>query len=76
MSEATPTLTTSRLVLRSFRSDDVDPLRRVLGEPGVLRYFPNTERPDRARVSKLVAHQLEHWREHGYGWVVWPAVPP
>ena len=63
-----PTLTTRRLLLRGLTYQDVDPLYRILSVPGMLRYFPKAKPPSRDRVEKLVARQLEHWEEHGYGW--------
>jgi RimJ/RimL family protein N-acetyltransferase len=63
-----PTLTTTRLTLRPFTAADVDPLHHILCEKGVLRYFPKPDPPARERVERLIAHQLEHWEKHGYGW--------
>lgn len=63
-----PTLTTSRLILRPFAEEDIDPLHRILGDRDVLRYFPNTDPPTRDRVQKLISGQLKHWEERGYGW--------
>ena len=62
------TLTTDRLVLRAFTEQDVDALHRVLSDREVHRYFPRTDPPSRDRVEKIIASQLEHWKEHGYGW--------
>jgi ribosomal-protein-alanine N-acetyltransferase len=63
-----PTLITSRLTLRPFTEADAEPLRRILNEDQVLRYFPRPDPPDLARVQRLIAGQLEHWDEHGLGW--------
>ncbi len=68
-----PTLPTTRLHLRGFRLDDVEPLYRILQAPGIMRYFPNPDPPPRDRVERLITHQLEHWEEHSYGW--WAVVP-
>lgn len=65
-----PTIMTPRLRLRAFTQDDAAPLHRIMGNPGVLRYFPNQDPPSLDRVQKLVSGQLEHWQEHGYGWWV------
>ena len=69
-----PTLTTKRLVLRSFAEQDVDALHRVLSDPKVHRYFPRTDPPSREQVEKIIARQLAHWEEHGCGW--WAVVSP
>jgi len=63
-----PTITTARLILRPFTIEDVDPLHHILGEEDVLRYFPNPNPPSRERVQKMIAAQLAHWQEHGFGW--------
>ena len=68
-----PILTTTRLTLRAFTEEDIDPLQRILSEEGILRYFPRTDPPARDRVERLIAHQLKHWEEHGYGW--WAVEP-
>jgi len=68
-----PTIMTSRLALRAFTSDDVGPLHTILNEDGILRHFPNPEPPDRGRVQKFIAAQLQHWEEREYGW--WAVEP-
>ena len=70
-----PTLTTARLILRPFTSDDVAPLHVLAAAPGVMRYFPRPDPPDLARIERLVTHQIEEWATCGYGWwaVTWAA---
>ena len=63
-----PTITTQRLMLRAFTAEDANPLHRIMGEKGVLAYFPNQDPPSLQRTQKLVSGQLAHWKEHGYGW--------
>lgn len=63
-----PTLQTARLNLRPFAESDAEPLYHILSEECVLRYFPNPQPPARDRVARLVAHQIRHWEEHGFGW--------
>lgn len=63
-----PTLTTDRLFLRPFTLQDVDALHSISSDRTVLRYFPRPEPPQRDRVERLIAQQLAHWDEHGYGW--------
>jgi ribosomal-protein-alanine N-acetyltransferase len=64
----TPTITTSRLSLRSFTFEDTDALHQILSVPGVLQYFPSPEPPERERVEKLIDRQIRHWQDFGYGW--------
>ena len=68
-----PTVTTARLLLRPFRTEDAEPLFHILGEEGVLRYFPSPDPPPLDRVERFVIRQLQHWEEHGFGW--WAVEP-
>jgi len=63
-----PTIVTSRLRLRAFTEEDVGPLHRVLGDREVVRYFPSPNPPSRDKVQELIARQLRHWEQHGFGW--------
>jgi len=63
-----PTVITPRLYLRPFELSDSEALHRIMGQPGVLRYFPNPSQPDLGRVQRLINFQLDHWQEHGFGW--------
>jgi ribosomal-protein-alanine N-acetyltransferase len=66
-----PTLATSRLILRAFTAEDVDPMFRIINEEGVLRYFPGTGSLARDRVQGMIDGLLKHWADRGYGlWAV------
>jgi ribosomal-protein-alanine N-acetyltransferase len=56
------------LTLRPFREQDAKALHRILAEDGILRFFPNPYPPSLDRVQNLIASQLKHWVEHGFGW--------
>ena len=62
------TVTTQRLSLRAFTLDDAGPLHAIMGEEGILDYFPNQDPPSLQRVQKLISGQLAHWEKHGNGW--------
>ena len=64
----TPTLTTSRLVLRPFTLADADPLFCIMNVPTMMQYFPNPNPPTPDRVERMIARQLEQWQTIGYGW--------
>jgi [ribosomal protein S5]-alanine N-acetyltransferase len=63
-----PTITTNRLALRPFASDDVDPLYRIMSNPKVMSYFPPAPLPPPERIERIIQGQLKHWEKHGYGW--------
>lgn len=68
-----PTVTTARLILRPLTEADTQSLHCILGERGVLRYFPHPDPPPRDKVRKFILGQLGHWEDHGYGW--WAVQP-
>ncbi len=71
MKKDIPKITTPRLTLRPFTEEDIDPMHQILIGKDVLRYFPNTDPPQRERVERMVLGLLKHWGEHGYGlWAV------
>ena len=70
---STPSIETTRLILRPFSLDDAEPLFQILGTQGILQYFPSSDPPDRERVQRMVQRQIEHWQKHGYGW--WAVEP-
>jgi RimJ/RimL family protein N-acetyltransferase len=66
-----PTIAISRLILRPFTEEDIDPLHQILIGKDVLRYFPKTDPPRREQVERMVFRLREHWAEYGYGlWAV------
>ncbi len=65
-----PTLETSALILRPWKSVDVEALFRILQEPDILKYFPPTVFT-LEKTQRYINHQLNHWQERGYGhWAV------
>lgn len=66
-----PTIKTSHLWLRAWKSEDAPLLHEILQEDGILRYFPNPDPPPRAKTDDYIGHQLAHWEQYGYGhWAV------
>ena len=63
-----PVYQTGRLILRGLGERDVVPLHQIMNFPEVMRYFPNPDPPSRDRIERLIANQIEHWNNYGYGW--------
>ena len=62
---------TRRLLLRRWRSEDLDPFVRICADAEVMRYIgsgaPLTREQSEAQISRFV----RHWEEHGFGlWAV------
>jgi len=58
-------LTTPRLTLRPFRTDDAPALFAILQEPDIMQYFPTPGTPDMARVERIIASQINAWETYG-----------
>ncbi len=68
-----PTLQTKRLLLRPFRSSDLDAYAAMRSDAEVLRYLvgAGTEPWDRGRSSRHMAFMIGHWEMWGTGtWAV------
>ncbi|MEV8515804.1 GNAT family N-acetyltransferase [Dactylosporangium sp. NPDC051484] len=62
-------LTTPRLVLREMRDDDLDDLAALLGDPGVMRYYPRPK--TREETLEWIGHNRRRYRDDGFGlWVM------
>ena len=62
-------LETARLLLRSWREEDLDAYARICADPEVTRYLtgPLTRQESEEQVSRFV----RHWEERGFGvWAV------
>jgi len=60
-------LETPRLLLRRWRSDDLDGFAAVNAQPEVMRYIHDGRTLDRAATAERIATYQRHWDEHGYG---------
>lgn len=58
-------LQTDRLLLRSWKKDDVEPFARINSDPMVMEYMPRILTPDDTR--QLIGRFEEHIKKHGYG---------
>jgi RimJ/RimL family protein N-acetyltransferase len=64
-----PTLTTARLILRSWREADLAPFAAMNADPRVMEFMGG--RLDRAASDALVARALAHFDTQGFGlWAV------
>ncbi|HEY0022877.1 MAG TPA: GNAT family N-acetyltransferase [Longimicrobium sp.] len=76
MTSPVPGLTTSRLVLRPWRDDDLAPFAALNADPRVMEFFPAVL--SRAESDGPVARIRRHVEAHGFGlWAVEvPGVAP
>ena len=68
-----PTLETERLLLRAFRSSDLDDYAAMRSDPEVVRYLTGggPEPWERGRSSRHLAFIIGHWQVWGFGtWAV------
>jgi RimJ/RimL family protein N-acetyltransferase len=64
-----PTLTTERLLLRPFRSDDFEAYAAMNADPQVMQYIDDVQ--DRAAAFRSLCANMGHWHLRGYGpWAV------
>jgi RimJ/RimL family protein N-acetyltransferase len=63
-----PALETERLVLRAFRSDDLEPFARIVSDPDVVRYIDDGTAISREACWRGMALFLGHWVLRGFGW--------
>ena len=62
-------LETNRLRLREIVPEDLDFLADLLGDPDVMRFYPNTL--DRAGTARWLERQLGRYERDGHGfWIV------
>ena len=63
-------LETPRLRLRRWRAEDIQPLVRWHGDPALMRHMGRVA--TREQTEAVAERFLEHWTEHGFGWMtVW-----
>jgi RimJ/RimL family protein N-acetyltransferase len=68
---AHPTLQTDRLLLRTFRDDDLDEYAAIAADPDVMRYLGDGTPLTREDAWRQIAWILGHWQLRGYGlWAV------
>jgi 3-dehydroquinate dehydratase/shikimate dehydrogenase len=58
-------ITTDRLILRQWRSEDLEPFARLNADPLVREYFSSTlNRQESDRIAKLISDEID---KNGYG---------
>jgi RimJ/RimL family protein N-acetyltransferase len=57
-------LSTDRLILRTWKSDDIPLMAAISSDPLVMEHFPYTQ--DLAATQKLIAHIQDHYEKYGY----------
>lgn len=64
------TLLTDRLALDPWTDADIAILARLAGTPAVVRHIGDGLTWSEVKVAEVSAHNVEHWRVHGFGWRV------
>lgn len=59
-------LKTERLILRSWRPEDLDPFAAMGADPEVMRYFPALL--DHKETKALIARMDREFERNGFGW--------
>jgi ribosomal-protein-alanine N-acetyltransferase len=73
MNSPIPSIRTARLTLRPMLPGDAAELHQIYQSEGVLHYFPNPIPPSLEKVQAIIAGQIVHWNEFGYGdWAIVP----
>jgi RimJ/RimL family protein N-acetyltransferase len=66
-----PGLQTERLLLRTFREDDLDAYAAICADSEVMRYLGDGKTLTRSEAWRQMAMILGHWQLRGYGlWAV------
>ena len=60
-------LETPRLLLRRWRSADLDAFAAVTAQPEVMRYIRDGRTLDRAATAERLVRYQRHWDDHGFG---------
>ena len=69
MGDCPEELHTARLLLRTWRCDDLDAFAEMNADPEVMRYFPATL--DRAASDQMVDRVTHDFAKHGFGlWAI------
>ena len=63
-------LNTERLILRPWLPADESLLRRLSGDPRVVRYIGDGQLWPEQRAREVSELTVEHWRRHDFGWWV------
>lgn len=59
---------TERLRLERWDERHLEDFVRLASDPRVTRYIRGGGRWSREQSERTFARQLDHWREHGFGW--------
>lgn len=62
-----PRIETERLVLRTYRTEDLDTVFRLCSDAHVTRFFHDDYSVDRADVLASLPRRRKRWRTHGFG---------
>jgi RimJ/RimL family protein N-acetyltransferase len=64
--DALPSITTSRLVLRSLRADDRDAIFRIFSDPDVMRYWSSEPYERKEQADDLITETLRGFEQRRF----------
>jgi len=62
-----PVITTSRLLLRRWRGEDIEPFAAMCSDPQVMRYIGSGDTRTREQAAAAILTFERMWDEQGYG---------
>ncbi|TGL63232.1 GNAT family N-acetyltransferase [Leptospira sarikeiensis] len=58
-------LETSRLLLRKWKQEDLEPFSKMNSNPQVMRFFPKLL--NQSETGNLISKMQDHWEKYGFG---------
>lgn len=62
-----PEIKTERLLLRMYRTEDLETVYKLCSDPNITRFFPDYYSIEKDYVLGSLPRRLERWRKQGFG---------
>jgi len=62
-----PKIETERLLLRTYKADDLETVYRLASDPHITRFFPDGSNISREDVLSSLPRRVERWEKQGFG---------